>query len=83
MKYKTIVQWGEENYHIEKEQKTLHKNHFRNKFPTMYFLSFADLHSYSLQWDAGGKWSYLQRGQEVLRDDELKINSAVMRGNVD
>lgn len=49
----------------------------------MYFLSFADLHSSSLQWDAGGKWSYLQRGQEVLRDDELKINSAVMRGNVD
>lgn len=38
MKYKTIVQWGEENYHIEKEQKTLHKNHFRNKsFPQCIF----------------------------------------------
>lgn len=29
------------------------------EFSTMYFLSFVEWQSYSLQWDAGGKWSYL------------------------
>lgn len=61
-KYRKIIQWKKKYIsHRERTKRVAKKKNCleTKEFSTMYFLSFVEWQSYSLQWDAGGKWSYL------------------------